>query len=486
MEPERSLTHRYKLVPVTDIIVQRDARQRRVIDTSNLKDSIARVGVLQPVIVTKGLVLVAGERRLAASRELGLREIPVRFAEDLPPLEAQIIELEENLKRQDLGWKDQVLAVARIHDLYSLANGSDWTQARTAQAIGISAAFMTSAIRVARDIDSPRIVQAASWAAAYNILSRLDERHAGDALSEIIEAGDSALSALGGPPVGTVATAPGDAVEGPSSGALPMPGDGPDAPATPVAGAPLPPPPPSGTVPRLSPDDTILLADFSEWVDTYSGPRFNFIHCDFPYGIEAFAGPMAGRDKWTQYSDSADTYWKLLGTLCHNLDRLMAHSGHLMFWFSMEHYTKTLQYFTSHAPDLDVQVFPLVWVKSDNVGVLPDARRGPRRVYETALIGTRNDRPVAKPVANAYAAPTDKQHHQSTKPEPVLRHFFQMFVDSSTRMLDPTCGGGSAIRAAESMGAKQCLGLEISEEHCTSARSALRSFRALKRASEAA
>ncbi len=103
-----------------------------------------------------------------------------------------------------------------------------------------------------------------------------------------------------------------------------------------------------------------------------------------------------------------------------NLDKVMAHSAHLMFWFSMEHYEKTLEFFSKHAPSLNFSKFPLVWVKSDNVGILPDPKRGPRRVYETALIASREDRLIAKPVSNAYHAPTDKSQHHSTKPEPVL------------------------------------------------------------------
>ena len=85
-----------------------------------------------------------------------------------------------------------------------------------------------------------------------------------------------------------------------------------------------------------------------------------------------------------------------------------------------------------------------------------------------------------KPVSDIYDAPTDKRFHPSTKPEPMLRHFFQMFVDETTRLLDPTCGGGSALRAAESLGAKQVLGLEMEMEYFESAKSALRSFRTLR------
>jgi predicted RNA methylase len=55
-----------------------------------------------------------------------------------------------------------------------------------------------------------------------------------------------------------------------------------------------------------------------------------------------------------------------------------------------------------------------------------------------------------------------------------------MFVDQTTKMFDPTCGSGSSLRAAESMGAEHVLGLERDPEHFESATSAYRKFRILK------
>jgi ParB family chromosome partitioning protein len=71
-----------------------------------LADSIRRHGVLQPLIVSpaedgQGYVLVAGERRLQASRIAGLSSVPiiVRQADELQKLEWTLI---ENLQRTDL------------------------------------------------------------------------------------------------------------------------------------------------------------------------------------------------------------------------------------------------------------------------------------------------------------------------------------------------------------------------------------------------
>jgi ParB family chromosome partitioning protein len=456
------ITNRYKRVPLDQVVVRRGERQRRVVETKDLVDSVRRHGVLNPIIVTKDLTLVAGERRLAASLELGLLDIPVRFIEDLTQREAQIIELEENLKRADLHWRDETAAIARIHALYEADDG-EWTQTKTAEQIGINVGHLSEILRVARDLDNPKIALATGMKPAYNILARVDQRRMGDALSDILEAGSSMFKTAVAGVAGAVAkvTGAGDGT-GPDGGA--------DTPPPPIA----PPPEP----------ESILNVSFLDWAPAYTGQPFNFIHCDFPYGINAFAGPQSGKLSHHTYDDDSDVYWALIRCLCKNLDRVMSHSAHMVFWFSMDHYERTLDLFAELRPELSFLTQPLIWHKTDNVGILSDPKRRPRHVYETALIASREDRLIVRAVGDAYGAPTDKTHHPSTKPEPVLRQFFQMFVDEHTRLLDPTCGSGSALRAAESLGAERVLGLEIDPEHCANAKSALRTFRAMRKASK--
>lgn len=72
-----------------------------------LKDSIRRHGVLEPLIVrpiSKGsceFELVAGERRLRAAQVIGLKDVPIAIRE-LSDEEASEIALVENLQREDL------------------------------------------------------------------------------------------------------------------------------------------------------------------------------------------------------------------------------------------------------------------------------------------------------------------------------------------------------------------------------------------------
>lgn len=52
----------------------------------------------------------------------------------------------------------------------------------------------------------------------------------------------------------------------------------------------------------------------------------------------------------------------------------------------------------------------------------------------------------------------------SEKPKPVLEHFFRMFIDESSLVLDPTCGSGNAIKVAEDLGANWSTGFDLQEE----------------------
>lgn len=468
-------------VEVERIVVHRAARQRREIEieSDGLRQSVAERGVLSPLLLRKeGMELVFGERRLTAATVNGLSEVPVLFLENLSPQEAEVIELEENLKRSELPWRDEVVAIARIHRAYKSlaeAKGHSWAVSATGEVLNNSQVQI--ALRVAESIDSPRIREATSIRMAFNALSRLDDRALADFMGDITDAGQEIITQVKTQDIETGPGGVAQAVDDPTAVALPGEEK------TVV------------TEVKIGPKaaaDSIICGDFLLWAAQYAGPRFNFIHCDFPYGKGVFNGPQSGRHKWTEadggqpYSDEADVYWNLIEGLCGNLDRLMAPSAHLMFWLEndCEVQAQTIQRFRSLAPGLVFNTTPLVWWKTDNVGVLSDPKRGPRNVYETALVASREDRLIVRAVSNAYGAPTAKRSnesiHPSEKPEPVLRHFMQMFVDENSRVLDPTCGGGSALRAAESLGAAHVLGLEQSPEWHSAAVTALRQFRVKK------
>jgi DNA modification methylase len=130
-----------------------------------------------------------------------------------------------------------------------------------------------------------------------------------------------------------------------------------------------------------------------------------------------------------------------------------------MFWYSMRNfnYQPTVDCLSKHFK-IDPQ--PLIWVKPGE-GMVPDPLRRPRQIYETCLFGSRGDRKIVTLKPNAYVGGTDKsEDHPTAKPYAMLREFFPMFIDENSKVLDPTCGSGTALRAAKSLGAKYVLGIE--------------------------
>lgn len=71
-------------------------------DLEGLANSIAKFGLLQPIVIDAGMNLVAGGRRVAAFQKLGRPEIDARFYSELTEDERRELELEENLQRKDL------------------------------------------------------------------------------------------------------------------------------------------------------------------------------------------------------------------------------------------------------------------------------------------------------------------------------------------------------------------------------------------------
>lgn len=98
---------------------------RRTFEESALQelaDSIQRLGVLQPIIVTPAkdgrYKIIAGERRWRASKIAGLQKIPaiVRTMEELELLEVALV---ENIQRVDLSPLEQAVSINRLHELFN-------------------------------------------------------------------------------------------------------------------------------------------------------------------------------------------------------------------------------------------------------------------------------------------------------------------------------------------------------------------------------
>ncbi|WP_434064773.1 ParB/RepB/Spo0J family partition protein [Anaerosinus gibii] len=110
----------------------------------DLMESIKQFGVLQPILVrrlNKEYELIAGERRLRASKLAGLDTIPAIIRE-YTDTEITAIALIENLQREDLTAIEEALAYSKLLTEFGL------TQEELAQKVGRSRSHIANFIRL--------------------------------------------------------------------------------------------------------------------------------------------------------------------------------------------------------------------------------------------------------------------------------------------------------------------------------------------------
>ena len=120
---------------------------RKEFDQESIKalaESIKEKGVLQPLIVRKtanGYELIAGERRLRASKEAGLDRVPV-IVKELTDSEVLEIALIENLLRENLTPIEEATAYQKLMDSFS------HTQEKVAEVVGKSRSYVANTLRL--------------------------------------------------------------------------------------------------------------------------------------------------------------------------------------------------------------------------------------------------------------------------------------------------------------------------------------------------
>ena len=125
-------------------------------ELQELATSIREHGVIQPLIVTRGIgrnqyQIVAGERRWRAAKLAQLTEIPV-LVRDLSSMQALEIALVENVQRADLNPIEEALAFKQLVTEFGL------TQEQVAERVGKSRSAIANTLRL---LDAPEQIRSA-------------------------------------------------------------------------------------------------------------------------------------------------------------------------------------------------------------------------------------------------------------------------------------------------------------------------------------
>jgi len=172
-----------------EVFVRTD-RHRQLFNRKPLEElieSIREVGQIQPGVCRKndidGIELLVGERRLKACSFLK-RPFKYYLKEEIhDPLLLEQIQLDENLCREDLDWKEDLKAKERLHAIFQERFGKPKVGARgghsfedTADHIGVKKTILYEDVILAGFLAIPEVASAPNKTTAKKIVQRLTEQ----------------------------------------------------------------------------------------------------------------------------------------------------------------------------------------------------------------------------------------------------------------------------------------------------------------------
>jgi ParB family chromosome partitioning protein len=103
-------------LPLDEIKIKKRVRQDMG-DLKQLMESLQEYGLMNPIIVSKKMELIAGHRRLEAARLLGWQFIEAHVIEKSSAAYNLELEIEENVRRKDLTDEELNEALRRLEKL---------------------------------------------------------------------------------------------------------------------------------------------------------------------------------------------------------------------------------------------------------------------------------------------------------------------------------------------------------------------------------
>ena len=406
-----------EMIQVTEIIVSNRGRTEMG-EIGELCESIQKFGLLNPIIVDSNLNLHCGERRLKAFQQLKRQFIPCRFLNDLTETEKLEVELDENIRRKQLTWQEELLLREKLTRKWQELQ-PQLTLAEIATKLNMDDISHKIDLFLAKSCkEKPEL---------------LEEKEKTAALRKAREVKDIALRSL-------------------------------------IVQA-------SGKVQQLSPpvtqeqDETELVqkqdtvfksgsvtlynADCLTILNQLQTDSVDCILTDPPYGVDFennsdFTGWLN-----TFKDDHEFVFTRLLPPILSELLRILKPDGHFYFFYAMIHHQRFLELIK--ATGFKPQYVPLIWNKG-SVGGLKERYR---MDYEPVLFGGKdNARRLAQPASTTYICqnPSNKLH-PAEKPVDLLSYYISQSTIEGEIVLDPFLGSGSTMLAAQQLN-RQGIGIE--------------------------
>lgn len=396
-----------------DKIAELPSRQREYYgDLESLAMSIARVGQLVPIIVQKDNTLVAGARRLRAVKMLGQPSIRAIYVDEADPVLLKEIELEENLRRKNLEWPEEVKALKELNelkrDLYGGAikgYGGGWGLKETAEFTGTSIGKTSQDIQLAEAIEThPKLAKEKNKAQAWKAFKRLEEKAIQEELAKRVRV-------------------------------------------------------------EIKEGEQVIFNEKAEvWLPTLEDESADLVFTDPPYGKRF----ELKNNSMETYEDDPLDVMKLIEICANEWFRILKPDRACLVWFDMYHYQTVKDSMTNAG--FHVSDFPFIWCK--NVpGPLPyDSLYA--QGYETLLHCQKGSRSLNFPGQTNWhqwsIVQGTKKVHPTQKPLDMLQYFVEQHTLPGELVIDSFAGSGTTI-AASILSDRRAMGCEMSKDFYNSA-----------------
>ena len=114
---------------------------------SALEFSIRTYGLLNPILITHDLELVAGHRRLLCHQRLNRELIEAKYFDQSSEHEHLALELEENIRRLPMSWRELMLGIGKYHEQMTKAN-PQWTARDSSHSLCLPGKTVNTAILI--------------------------------------------------------------------------------------------------------------------------------------------------------------------------------------------------------------------------------------------------------------------------------------------------------------------------------------------------
>lgn len=399
-------------------------------------DSIREKGIITPITVTQSGTmrprLVSGGRRLTAALNLGLQQIPVLYRNCEDELDLRECELFENLHRKNLRWDEDVLLVARIHELMFQKFGTKWNQRKTADLIDRSVGLISRKLELARSIERiPDLKKEASEDACVKKLRKMVETLVvKDMVARHTAATENAESVQKSDIPEHRSDAAGKS--GASDPRLEM-----------------------ALYAKSHYRVGDALSGLEEMISKGLKPPITLIEVDPPYGINLQSQKKGDETReLNRYEEvDADDYPSFLQQLCRLLFDSSPENCRVVFWFGQEWYS-TVRKALENA-GFTVDPIPCIWVKPS--GQTNNPERYLARCYESFFVAWKGEGvPINKRgrqnVFSFNPVPAAKKYHPTQRPIELMEEILRTFAWPGSIVLSPFLGSGATLRASYRLG----------------------------------